>query len=211
MLFSVAFGTCPSQPSLRSRGARLHPALPQGRPLENEWSPRPRRLRRIVPPFPACAVQAGTLRLRVPPTHSHPRSRGLLPCLAAASPTDRVCLARLVSRRRSANHISGRFVHGHPPFRGFSPPVATRSSRTELSPMPFPISRCRSSEDFSFRRMRSPEPALFTLTMGRSSPGRFPPSRMTFRPRPTLLRGSSHGLLSCSRAHPSPRGCPLGS
>jgi len=85
MLFSVAFGICPPQPSLRLRGARLHPALPQGRPArERAWSPHPRRLRRTVPPFPACAVQAGTLRLRVPSTPSHPRSRGLLPCLAAA-------------------------------------------------------------------------------------------------------------------------------
>jgi len=150
-------------------------AHPQGRPARKRaWSPHPRRLRRIVPPFPACAVQAGTLRLRVPPTHSNPRSRGLLSCLAAASPTDRLCLTRLVSRRGSADRVSGRFVHGYPPFRGFSPPVAARSSRTELSPMPFPTFRCRGSEDFSFRWMRSPGPVLFTPTMGRSSPGRSP-------------------------------------
>lgn len=212
MLFAVAFGACPPQSSLRLRGARLHPALPQGRPTRKRaWSPHPRPLRRTVPPFPACAVQAGTFRLRVPPTPSHPRSRGLLPRLAAVLPTDRVCLSRLVTRRGPADRVSDRFVHGHPPFRGFSPSVTTRSSRFELSSMPFPTLRCRGSEDVSSRWMRSPESALFTPSMGRSSLGRFPPSRMTSRPRPTLLRGSSHGLLSCSRARPAPRGCPPGS
>jgi hypothetical protein len=37
-------------------------------------------------------------------------------------------------------------------------------------------------------------PALFTPSLGRSSPGCSPPSRMASRPRPTLLRGSSLGL-----------------
>jgi len=40
-------------------------------------------------------------------------------------------------------------VHGYPPFRGFSPSVATRPSRATLSSMPFPTLRCRGSEDLS--------------------------------------------------------------
>jgi hypothetical protein len=43
-------------------------------------------------------------------------------------------------------------------------------------------------------RTRSQSEAFSRLTIGRSSHGRFPPSRMTSRPRPTLLQGSSHGL-----------------
>ena len=39
----------------------------------------------------------------------------------------------------------------------------------------------------------------------------FSPSRMTFRPRPTLLQGSSHGLFSSTRAWDSPQGCPRAS
>lgn len=211
MLFTFASGTRPPQSSLRSRGARLHPTLPRERqPRERvrhhtaaSWPNRPTLFRLRGP--------GRNLSPRVPTTHSHPRSRGQLHHLAAASPTDRVCLSRFITRRGFASHVSCRFVHGHPPFRGFSPPVAAGPSRAQLSSMPFPTLRCRGSEDLSFRRMRSPEPALFTPTMGRSSPGRFPPSRMTSRSRPALLQDSSHGLLSCSRARPSPRGCPLGS
>jgi hypothetical protein len=55
-------------------------------------------------------------------------------------------------------------------------------------------------------RMRSPASALFTPPTGRSSLGCYPPSRMTFRPRPTLLQDSSLGLQSSMRARPSPRG-----
>jgi hypothetical protein len=65
--------------------------------------------------------------------------------------------------------------------------------------------------DGSLERVRSLTMALFTPPPGRSSPGRFPPSRMTFRPRPTLLQGSSHGLFSSTRAWDSPQGCPRAS
>jgi len=67
--------------------------------------------------------------------------------------------------------------------------------RSRLSSMPFPALRRRGSEDLgrcsralagsrSSERMRSPTETLFTPSMGRSSLGRFPPSRMTFRSRP---------------------------
>jgi hypothetical protein len=103
-------------------------------------------------------------------------------------------------------------------FRGFSPSIATLSSRTALSSMPFLALRRRGSEDFSQtsgleirlawqarrpnnRRARDSLQtdaftnfAVFTSPLGRSSLGRCPPSRMTSRPRPTLLRDSSLGL-----------------
>jgi hypothetical protein len=47
-------------------------------------------------------------------------------------------------------------------------------------------------------RVRSPTTTLFTSPKGRSSPGCFPPSRMTFRPRPALLPDSSLGLCRAS-------------
>jgi hypothetical protein len=91
------------------------------------------------------------------------------------------------------------------------PAVAARSSRTVLSPLPFPTLRCRGSEDSSYSatsrlaarvppsvRVRSPTTTLFTSPKGRSSPGCFPPSRMTFRPRPALLPDSSLGLCRAS-------------
>lgn len=65
------------------------------------------------------------------------------------SPTDRVYLPRLFPCRGSASLISCWVVHGHPPFRGFSPPVAAGPSRALLSPLPFPTLRCRGSEEFS--------------------------------------------------------------
>jgi hypothetical protein len=78
-----------------------------------------------------------------------------------------------------------------PRLRGFELSSYTRTLRPVMS---------------LIERMRSPTSTLFTSTKGRSSPGRFPPSRKTYRPRPTLLRNSSHGLLSCMRAFDSPRG-----
>jgi hypothetical protein len=140
-------------------------------------------------------------RLRVPPTPANPRSRGrpVQPC--GCTPTGRVYLPRLFPCRGSASHVSGRIVHGLPPFRGFSPPVAAGPSRVLPSSLPFPTLRCRGSEEFSVTapspprgvdvarrdttvalqrrcrslvRMRSPAPALFTPSMGRSSPGRSP-------------------------------------
>jgi hypothetical protein len=52
---------------------------------------------------------------------------------------------------RICQPFSGWIVHGHPPFRGFSPLAAARPSRASPSSMPFPTLRCRGSEDFSLR------------------------------------------------------------
>lgn len=93
---------------------------------------------RLAPPF-------GSLRRL--PTHAHAAIRATLRC----TPTGRVYLSRLFSRRESAGLISCRIVHGHPPFRGFSPPDAARPSRVAPSSMPFATLRCRGSEDFSHR------------------------------------------------------------
>lgn len=123
-----------------------------------------------------------------------------------------------------------------PSLQRFLPVLATQPSRVALSSMPFPTLRCRGFEDLSHQRfaatvhdwqaspsrqpftprgasprcgrMRSPSSTLFTPSAGRSSLGCFPPSRMTSRPRSTLLRSSSHGLLSSTRAVDSPCGSP---
>jgi hypothetical protein len=74
------------------------------------------------------------------------------PC--GSTPTGRVYLPQLDSCRGSASHISDWIVHGHPPFRGFSPFVAARPSRVLQSPLPFLTLRPRGSEDFSSQRDR---------------------------------------------------------
>lgn len=130
--------------SVRSISAAiLSPAslgLPHGRPR------RPTALERaagftwarLAPPLgPYDACQSKLARPPVPP--------------CGYTSTGRVCLSRLCSRHRSAGPISCRIVHGHPPFRGFSPPDAARPSRVALSSMPFATSRCRGSEDVSHR------------------------------------------------------------
>lgn len=100
MLFSVAFGICPPQSSLRLRGARLHPALPQGQPA---------RKRVVTAPAASSLNRPALSRLRGPgrnPSPSGPSDAfpstlaqpALLPC---GSFTDRPGLphpARLASR-----------------------------------------------------------------------------------------------------------------
>jgi hypothetical protein len=123
--------------------ALLSPAslgLPCGRPrrpttLERAVGITRARLAQPLGPFDACRF-----------TLARP---SVQPC--GYTPTGRVCLPRLCSRRVSAGHISCRIVHGHPPFRGFSPPDAAQPSRVAPSSMPFPTSRCRGSEDVSHR------------------------------------------------------------
>jgi hypothetical protein len=98
----------------------------------------------------------GSLRLWVPTTPTNPRSRGRLVPPCGVTPTGRNCLSRLRSCRGSASLISCRIVHGHPPFRGFSPFVAARPSRIVPSSLPFPTLRCRGSEDLSCPAPREP-------------------------------------------------------
>jgi len=110
---------------------------------------RPRR-----PTTPERAVDFTRARL-APPLGPFDESQLTLarpsvpPC--GVTPTGRVYLPQLFSRRESAGLISCRIVHGHPPFRGFSPPDAARPSRVAPSSMPFATLRCRGSEDFSHR------------------------------------------------------------
>ena len=237
----VAFGTCPPQSSPRLRRVRLGrlflTAAPRKR-VATTWRhhlTEPSALRSTTstslcrPSLPHCCdrMPLRAFGLTLPsgpfdacqPAFTRPSVR---PC--GRSSTDRDYLSRFLSCHEPASHISDWIVHGHPPFRGFSPFVAAGSSRIELSPLPFPTLRCRGSEDSScfgallalrldgsLEWVRSLTMALFTPPTGRSSPGRFPPSRMTFRPRPTLLQGSSHGLFSSTRAWDSPQGCPRAS
>jgi hypothetical protein len=114
--------------------------LPCGRPRRptalKELSASPGYvLLRHMGPFDACQ-----------PTLARP---SVLPC--GRTPTGRDCLPRLCSHRESAGLVSCRIVHGHPPFRGFSPLAAACPSRDTLSFMPFPTSRCRGSKDVSLR------------------------------------------------------------
>jgi hypothetical protein len=109
-----------------------------------------------------------------------------------------------------------------PRLRGFQLTNATVTLRLRPRRSPTPSSPCGSDlagprdrlaneTATHYVRMRSPTTTLFTPSKGRSSPGCFPPSRMTFRPRPTFLQGSSHGLFSSTRAWDSPQGCPRAS
>ena len=182
MCFALAFGRCPSRssprsgaPSLRSAHSdvfsrsRHHPGSPSSRSsgvlhrcvgsgLIAEMDPRLapvarlRRSLRLSGPFDAC---------RCTLTRSFVRPCGL-------TPTGWVCLPQLFSFRASASPVSCWIVHGHPTFRGFSPPTAgdsrklrvneaalefrspsTRVDASYQSSMPFPALRRRGSEDFS--------------------------------------------------------------
>lgn len=104
-----------------------------------------------------------------------------------------------------------------PPERALDAICRAKASRTRLSARAhLAVSRLRGFELPAHlapcgvrprcERMRSPPSALFTPPMSRSSPGCSSPSRMTSRPRPTLLQGSSHGLQSCTRALGPPCG-----
>jgi hypothetical protein len=144
----------------------------------------------------------------VPPTPANPRSRGRLVQPCGCTPTGRVCLPRLCSRRRSAGRVSCRFVHGHPTFRGFSPLAAARPSRIAPSSMPFPTLRCRGSEDVSLRAEAFSDGDVVHAVSGSLLSWLFPPFEDD-------LPASSHtsaGLLSwasfmCARFD-SPCGSP---
>jgi hypothetical protein len=129
------------------------------------------------PALSACAASTGCVACWVPPTPANPRSRGRRTTLRLH--VDRPGLpTRLVPCRGSASHVSCWIVHGHPPFRGFSPPVAARPSRASPSSMPFPTLRCRGSEEFSvalhlrlaasMSRVEPPSPCGADCSLGRT-------------------------------------------
>lgn len=219
MLLSCAFGTCPPQSSLHVAWAFLAVDLAavkhtfiqlfrRNRPALNEPDdliPRPHR--RMVLPAPLARPRQDHFACWVPTTKTNPRSRGRLIQPCGCMPTGWGFLAQLVSCRGSANHVSGRIVHGLPPFRGFSPPSPPDPLGSSSPPCRFPpcgaaASRIRAFGDIhALRRglppsvrVRSPTMTLFTSPKGRSSPGCYPPSRMTSRSRPALLPDSSLGL-----------------
>jgi hypothetical protein len=134
-------------------GARLHlalpklapdsspiPSLPSASSLDRLLRPLARTSQVALPLGPCDAYQ---------PALTWPSVR---PC--ERSPTGRAYLSRLFPCRGSADRVSDRIVHGHPPFRGFSPPGAAGPSRAPPSSLPFPTSRCRGSEDFSVALQR---------------------------------------------------------
>lgn len=127
-----------------------------GRPRERVRSWIPQRHRSDGSCFVRLRGTARTLRLWVPTTPANPRSRGRIVPPCSVTPTGRDCLSRLRACRGSASLVSCRIVHGHPPFRGFSPFVAARPSRVVLSSLPFPTLRCRGSEDLSCPASREP-------------------------------------------------------
>lgn len=100
---------------------------------------RLRRSLRLLSPFDAyrCTLTRPSVR----------------PC--GLTSTGWVCLSQLFSCRASASRVSCWIVHGHPTFRGFSPPTADTCdlplawmSRCQSS-VSFPALRRRDSEDFS--------------------------------------------------------------
>jgi len=199
-------------PSLRSTSlSREHTFIQLFRrnhqSLNDSDSLIPRPLRRTVLPAPLARPRQEHFACWVPTTPTNPRSRGRLIQPCGCMPTGWGFHAQLVSCRGSANHISGRIVHGLPPFRGFSPPSPPDPLGSDCPPCRFPpcgaaAPRIRAFGDIhTLRRglppsvrVRSPTATLFTSPKGRSSPGCFPPPRMTFRPRPALLPDSSLGL-----------------
>jgi hypothetical protein len=269
MLLSYAFGICPPRSSLRPgsglpcgrppprllpkeppcrstppsslfRSEHRHPEISMS-PLQPRREDRPASGRSREPPQAHSAI--GSLRRM--PTHAHAADSYARSLPPGHTPTGQGCLPRLVPCRGSASPVSCWFVHGYPPFRGFSPlaphdPLGSccppcrflaehppervldairREGPAEASPLArnhLAVSRLRGFEPPAHlapcgvrprcERMRSPPSALFTPSTGRSSPGCSSPSRMTSRPRPTLLQGSSHGLQSCTRALGPPRG-----
>lgn len=115
--------------------------------------------------------------------------------------TGRICLFRLCSSRESASLVSCWIVLGYHPFRGFSLLAPQSPLGLGFPPCRFPILRLSQLRGFQLsNQVRSPLAALFTPLLGRSSLGRFLPFEDGFRPRPTLLPDSSHGLLSCLQA-----------
>lgn len=145
MLLSYAFGICPLRSSPRPGSGlpcgrpppRLPPKEPPCRstppsPLfrsehrhpKTSMSPlRPRREDRPAPGRSREPPQAHSAigSLRRMPTHAHAADSYARSLPPGHTPTGQGCLPRLVPCRGSASPVSCWFVHGYPPFRGFSP------------------------------------------------------------------------------------------
>lgn len=154
----------------------------------------------------------------------------------ACLPTDSPDLAARLPNS-PLDRVSGRIVLGSPPFRGFSPFVPLGPLGPSFPPCSLIRPRGRGASRISawcltsgrpyghplasIERQRSHPGVLFTRSCGRSSPGCFPPPRITvaasafaWRPRRSAFRqlgvrsrsvfprSSSLGLLSRRRASP---------
>lgn len=145
MLLSYAFGICPPRSSLRPgsglpcgrppprllpkeppcrstppsslfRSEHRHPEISMS-PLQPRREDRPASGRSREPPQAHSAI--GSLRRM--PTHAHAADSYARSLPPGHTPTGQGCLPRLVPCRGSASPVSCWFVHGYPPFRGFSP------------------------------------------------------------------------------------------
>lgn len=137
--------------------------------------------------------------------HRVPSSSLSLAPVSRLSSSRQVCLTCSTSRA-PADPISYRGLSGHPSLQRFLPTLATGPSRVESSSLPFPIFRCRGSEDFSclmwrahtLRCERPPRPGGCVLLSLRYS--RFA------RVAPLLvvspLRGDHPGLAPCFQRAP---------
>lgn len=182
----------PTHANPRSRGRLVCPFVASRSHADRPGLPPPARPVSWIcqPCFMLVRPWVPTLQRFLPARAARP-SRVLLSSLPFSRGASAGACARRDSSRRPAeasplarNHLAVSRL------RGFEPPA-------HLAPCGV-RPRCE--------RMRSPPSALFTPSTGRSSPGCSSPSRMTSRPRPTLLQGSSHGLQSCTRALGPPRG-----
>jgi hypothetical protein len=157
-----------------------------------------------------------SLCFRFPPTPSNPRSRSH-PCDLTVSRQP----ARVASPSSSRVADLPAIFHAGSSMGTLPSEASLHSCRRVLSDSTVPPAVChlavlrlrgfeRPSLTCTLRctahceRMRSLSETFSHLTTGRSSLGRFPPSRMTSRPRSTLLRNSSHGLQSFTCALWSP-------
>jgi len=158
------------------------------------------RLRRPQPTSTR-VVSLRALRLRVPSTHSNPRSRGRLMQHCCCSPTDRGYLSRFVSCRGPASLVSCRVVLGHHTLQRFLPirRRTTLSSRAIL----------RAVSHLAVPRLRGFQPPVgCVLRRRRCSRRRWAAPLLVVLPLRGCLPASPHtsaGLLSwASIMHPSP-------
>ena len=106
-------------------------------------SKRVRCLILMSPPRPSCASLVCTSCHRITllsgpsDAFQSPLTRpSVRPC--GLTPTGQGCLPQLCTCRGSASHISCWVVHGHPPFRGFSPFVPPCPLRLDCPPCRLP-------------------------------------------------------------------------
>lgn len=200
--------------------SKTSPSLPSASSLDRLLLPlaRPPQVTSPLGPSDACQStltwpSRTALRLHADrpglPLPALPVSRICQPCFMLDRPWAPSLQRFLPARRRrtlsgpavplAVQHLAVSRLRG---FQRQAPPAPRGADVARRAP-PSP---CGSDATRSCGRV--PLPALFTPSSGRSSPGCFPPSRMASRPRPTLLRDSSHGLQSCVAALGFPCGGP---